>query len=266
MWYNADKIDGTKYSISGSASNNGVNFVSDNYSVKFTMDTLGNYEITHKELPYIGSFGYWLSTIPVLKGLFALFGINPAISISAISLVAVDISNALAKNSSTTTSSNILLIVLTLVALFLFAILGYTIKTHIFNIKNTWMFHGAEHKIIYTYKNGLNLTLENVRASPRISGRCGTNLAVFFVLFFAILCFITDFQSIRFIGAFIIAYELFDLENGEKYPIIKVFFRFGHWCQEKLFTKEPSDIQIIASIDAINRLIELENGLEEEDI
>ena len=62
-----------------------------------------------------------------------------------------------------------------------------------------------------------------------------------------------------YIGAFVLGYELFDLENGDKYPIIKLFFMFGQWCQQKVFTREPTDNQIIASIETLKKLIELEN-------
>ena len=67
-----------------------------------------------------------------------------------------------------------------------------------------------------------------------------------------------NYQSIKLIGAFVLAYEVFDLKNGDKIPVLKLFFKLGHWCQQRLFTKEPTDIQLIASIETINKLIELE--------
>jgi len=126
-------------------------------------------------------------------------------------------------------------------------------------VGDTWSFHGAEHKAIYAHENGIELTLEKVRGCPRIARRCGTNLVVFVVFFFVILWFITNYISIMYIGAFVLGYELFDLENGDKYPIIKLFFMFGQWCQQKVFTREPTDNQIIASIETLKKLIELEN-------
>ena len=42
-------------------------------------------------------------------------------------------------------------------------------------IHRVFEYHGAEHKTIYCYENGLELTVENVRKQPRHHPRCGTS-------------------------------------------------------------------------------------------
>ena len=124
------------------------------------------------------------------------------------------------------------------------------------------MFHGAEHKTIYACENNIELTLENVRKCPRIAKRCGTNLVVFLVLFYIVIAFLTNYASIKLVVSFVLAYELFDIENGDEIPFLKMFFKFGYWCQQNLFTREPSDIQLIASIETVKELQKLESESE----
>ena len=50
------------------------------------------------------------------------------------------------------------------------------------DIYRTFQYHGAEHKCINCIENGLELNVENVRASSREHKRCGTSF-LFFVVF-----------------------------------------------------------------------------------
>lgn len=53
-------------------------------------------------------------------------------------------------------------------------------------IKRVFQYHGAEHKTIACYENGLELTVENVRAQTRFHPRCGTSF-IFVVIIISIL-------------------------------------------------------------------------------
>ena len=52
-------------------------------------------------------------------------------------------------------------------------------------------YHGAEHKSIYTYENGLELTPENAKKFTTLHPRCGTSF-LFIVMFIAIIVFSLD--------------------------------------------------------------------------
>ena len=45
-------------------------------------------------------------------------------------------------------------------------------------IKRVFAYHGAEHKTIFCYEKGLELTVENVREQSRFHPRCGTSFLV----------------------------------------------------------------------------------------
>lgn len=50
------------------------------------------------------------------------------------------------------------------------------------DIKRIFQYHGAEHKIIYTYEAGKRLTPENARPFGRLHPRCGTNFLTIVML------------------------------------------------------------------------------------
>ena len=50
--------------------------------------------------------------------------------------------------------------------------------TRLDDIKRLFSYHGAEHKTIYCYEKGLDLTVDNVRKQSRFHPRCGTSFLV----------------------------------------------------------------------------------------
>ena len=56
------------------------------------------------------------------------------------------------------------------------------------SLKRVYMCHGAEHKTISCFENGLELTVENVKKSSRLHDRCGTTF-LFLVMGIGILVF-----------------------------------------------------------------------------
>ena len=58
------------------------------------------------------------------------------------------------------------------IAMFLVYIIGVSKMS---DIHRTFMYHGAEHKTIFCYEQGLELTVENVRKQQRFHPRCGTS-------------------------------------------------------------------------------------------
>ena len=56
------------------------------------------------------------------------------------------------------------------------------------DIKRVFQYHGAEHKTIYAYENGEELTVENVRKHITLHPRCGTTF-LFVVIIISIIVF-----------------------------------------------------------------------------
>ena len=64
------------------------------------------------------------------------------------------------------------------------------------DIKRVFMYHGAEHKSIFCYEKGLDLTVENVRVQSRLHPRCGTSFLLL-VMIIRYIRFIRLFRGMR---------------------------------------------------------------------
>lgn len=127
------------------------------------------------------------------------------------------------------------------------------------DIKRTFQYHGAEHKTIFCYEQGLDLTVENVRAQKRFHPRCGTSF-IFVVLIVSIIfaSFITwDALWMRLL----IKLPMLPLIVGLSFEFImyagkhdnlftKILSAPGLWMQH-MTTKEPDDDQIEIAIAAV---------------
>jgi len=151
------------------------------------------------------------------------------------------------------------------------------------DIKRVFQYHGAEHKSIYTYEKGEELTVENARRQTTLHPRCGTSfiilvLLVSIIVFMIIFPFIpTLYEGNRWINALLqvaiklplmlpiagIAYELIRWSGKHpETPILKWFIKPGLWMQ-KITTREPSDDMLeIALISLRKALWREKHGLE----
>lgn len=149
------------------------------------------------------------------------------------------------------------------------------------DIKRVFMYHGAEHKSIFCYEKGLDLTVENVRKQSRLHPRCGTSflliVMVISILVFSIIPWKQDlFESIPYIGVIFVKVPwpiwrlvlrllLLPIVAGISYEIIKfagrhdnLFTRIisapGMWFQH-ITTNEPEDDQIEVAIASLKAVI-----------
>lgn len=130
------------------------------------------------------------------------------------------------------------------------------------DIQRVFMYHGAEHKCINCIENGLELNVENVRASSKQHKRCGTSF-LFIVMIISIIFFMfikTNDPIMRVMIRVIlvpviagVSYEFIRLAGRSESKIIFVLSQPGLLMQ-KLTTKEPDDEMIevaIASVEAV---------------
>ncbi len=133
-------------------------------------------------------------------------------------------------------------------------------------IKRVFMYHGAEHKTIACYENGLELTVENVRTQIRFHPRCGTSF-IFVLLLIGILLYTLLSFLIPGIGThralwMLLKLVLLPLIMGFGYEFIKWAGRSdsilakigsapGLWMQ-RITTAEPTDDMIEVGIAAFN--------------
>ena len=130
-------------------------------------------------------------------------------------------------------------------------------------IQRMWMYHGAEHKTIFCYEHGKELTVENARMESRLHPRCGTSF-----MFLIICVSIVVFSLIRTEGTLArmgLHLLLLPLLVSISYEIIKwagrhdnVFTRLvsapGKALQN-LTTAEPDDSMLEVAIEALKLVI-----------
>ena len=140
------------------------------------------------------------------------------------------------------------------------------------DIRRTFMYHGAEHKTIFCYEAGLELTVENVRKQRRFHPRCGTSFLILMLLVNIFVSFFIDpvalllwNTTLGVWGRTLVSLILLPLIVGIGYELIKLagrhdnwFTRFisapGVWLQH-ITVFEPTDDMIECAITAVKRVI-----------
>lgn len=140
------------------------------------------------------------------------------------------------------------------------------------DIRRTFMFHGAEHKTIFCYEMGLELTVENVRKQKRFHPRCGTSFLILMLLVGIFVSFFIDPLFLLIFGYLpqtiirvIIKLALLPIIVGVGYELIKIAGRHdnlltriisapGVWLQH-VTVLEPTDDMIECAITAVKEVI-----------
>ena len=136
------------------------------------------------------------------------------------------------------------------------------------DIKRLFSYHGAEHKTIFCYENGLELTVENVRKQSRFHPRCGTSfLLVVVVVSILVNSVVLLDNSFARMGAHLL---LLPIVVGISYEINRWCGRHDNWLSailsapgkwlQHITTYEPDDSMIEVAIRAMELVIPEENG------
>ncbi len=129
------------------------------------------------------------------------------------------------------------------------------------DMKRVYKYHGAEHKSIFCYEKGLELTVENVKKQSRFHPRCGTSF-MFAMLILSILLGIVclwwvETVWLRSVLKFAllpltvgIGYEFIRYAGRHDNALIRILAKPGLWMQN-LTTREPEDDIIEVGITAL---------------
>jgi uncharacterized protein YqhQ len=131
------------------------------------------------------------------------------------------------------------------------------------DIKRVFEYHGAEHKTIFAFEYGDELTVENIKKHKRFHPRCGTSFLVIVMIVSIIAFFFIHTNSI--VDKILWRLALLPLIAGVSYEIIKLAGRYdnpvtrflsapGIWLQ-RVTTKEPDAKQIEVAIAALNAVL-----------
>ncbi len=140
------------------------------------------------------------------------------------------------------------------------------------DIRRTFQYHGAEHKTIFCYEHGKELTVENVRNERRFHPRCGTSFLILMLLVGMFISFFIDPLFYLISGALpptiirvVIKLLMIPLIMGIGYELIKLAGRHdnlftriisapGMWLQH-ITVLEPDDSMIECAIAAFKEVI-----------
>lgn len=133
------------------------------------------------------------------------------------------------------------------------------------DIKRMFMYHGAEHKSIFCFEAGKELTVENVREMSRLHPRCGTSFMFVMILISMILSSVINlvFPNLRDIIPLWLAvkvlilpvvmglgFEFIKFAGCHENLFVKIVSAPGLWMQ-KITTNEPTDDIIEVGIAAL---------------
>ena len=149
-------------------------------------------------------------------------------------------------------------------AFFLIMIFSFSLSK---DIRRVFESYGAEHKTVFTWENGLALTVDNARTQPRQHPRCGTSFLMVVMLVSIVLFSVIKFDSLVY--NMLVRVALIPVVAGLSYEIIRLsakkeggfFFKLitlpGVWLQN-ITTKEPDDKQLEVAIEALKESLKLE--------
>lgn len=142
--------------------------------------------------------------------------------------------------------------------------------SHMKDIHRVFMYHGAEHKSIFCYENGLELNVENVRKQSRFHPRCGTSFMFVMILLSILLssALVLIFPNLADINRMLwilikllimplvmgIGYEFIKYAGKHDNLLVKILSAPGLWMQ-RITTKEPTDDIIEVGIEAIKAVL-----------
>jgi len=140
------------------------------------------------------------------------------------------------------------------------------------DIRRTFMYHGAEHKTIFCYEAGEELTVENVRKQRRFHPRCGTSFLILMLLVSIFISFFIDPITIAIRGEVLppilrtavkllllplivgLGYELIKFAGRHDNALTRIISAPGVWLQH-VTVFEPTDDMIECAIEAMKRAI-----------
>lgn len=132
------------------------------------------------------------------------------------------------------------------------------------DIKRTFQYHGAEHKTIFCYEAGEELTVENVRKQGRFHPRCGTSFLIVMVIvgvFIGLLIPAGLHSLVRTAIKLLllpltmgIGYEFIKFAGKHENAFTKILSAPGLWMQ-RITVLEPTDDMIECAIAAVNEVI-----------
>ncbi|WP_346939667.1 DUF1385 domain-containing protein [uncultured Clostridium sp.] len=205
-------------------------------------------------------FDKWFDKIFKDKGNSVLMGISLVLSLGFSILLFFILPTALTSLVKKTITSNVLVLNIIEGIIRVIIFISYIfIVGKLEDIKRVYQYHGAEHKTIFCYESGIELTTENAKKFERLHPRCGTNF-LFLVMVISIIIFsFTGWQSI---GQRVVSRVLLlPIVSGVTYEVIKWLGKSDSkiskiiaWpglLLQKITTQEPDESMLEVAITSL---------------
>jgi uncharacterized protein YqhQ len=132
------------------------------------------------------------------------------------------------------------------------------------DMRRVYMYHGAEHKTVFAWENGQELTVQNVKDFSTRHPRCGTSF-ILFVMIVSIIVF-SFLGRPDFLHRVIYKILLLPVVSGISYEAIRFTGKHLRWkwvqllswpglMLQNITTREPSDDQIEVAIAAMKKVV-----------
>jgi len=132
------------------------------------------------------------------------------------------------------------------------------------DMRRVYMYHGAEHKTVFAWEDGQELTVENVSKYSTRHPRCGTSF-ILFVMIVSILVF-SLLGRPDFLHRVLYKILLLPVVAGISYEAIRFTGKYSRFksirilswpglALQKITTREPDDDQIAVAIAAMKKVI-----------
>lgn len=152
------------------------------------------------------------------------------------------------------------------IRMFFFVLMIYSMS-FLKDIRRVFEYHGAEHKTVFAWEKGLDLTPENADKQRRQHPRCGTSFLMVVMLVSLVLFSVITFEQTWL--NLVVRIALMPLVAGLSYEVIRYaakkesghFFKLmtlpGIWLQN-ITTQEPDSEQLEVAIRALDESLKLE--------
>ena len=136
------------------------------------------------------------------------------------------------------------------------------------DMRRLFQYHGAEHRVVFNFESGKDVTVDNAQQFVTWHPRCGTSflfvvliIAMIIYAFLPIDSFLMKFLArIALFPAIVgISYEIIRFAAKKRNGLLAVLTSPGLWLQ-RVTTKSPSDDQTEVAICALNHAMALEKA------
>jgi uncharacterized protein YqhQ len=142
------------------------------------------------------------------------------------------------------------------------------------DIQRVFQYHGAEHKSIFAFEAGDELTVANVRGYSRLHPRCGTSFLLIVMLvsivIFSLIPKLWPFYMKAFTRIVLlpliagVSYEFLRWSaKNDHSPLVKLIIAPGLALQ-RLTTREPDDTQLEVAIRSMQEALEVNAGFKDD--